>query len=109
MINSKQTLAARIIEILEEAKAQDITCLDVRSQTTVTDHMIICTGSSSRHVRALAQTVMTTLKAEGVIALHDSGLETGEWALIDFGDAVVHVMQKEMRAFYDLEGLWSRS
>ena len=100
------TLVTRIIEILENSKAVNIVHLHVGNKTTITDDMFICSGLSSRHVQSIAQILITTLKTEGIAALHVSGLETGEWALVDFGDAVVHVMQQETREFYNLEGLW---
>ena len=68
--------------------------------------MIICTGRSSRHVRAIAQSAMDTLKTAGLPSLSNTGLLTGEWALVDFGSMVLHVMQDECRERYQLESLW---
>ncbi|HHJ4328272.1 TPA: ribosome silencing factor [Klebsiella pneumoniae] len=94
------------IEALEELKGQDITPIDVRGKTSVTDFMLIASGTSSRHVKALAENVLEKAKAQGVRAIGCEGLDGGEWALLDLGDLVVHVMQSATRQFYDLERLW---
>lgn len=95
-----------LITALEDIQASDIVVIDVRKQTTITDFMIICSGRASRHVKAIAEHVMHVMKAAGLPALHLSGLETGDWALVDLGDFIVHVMQPDCRIFYNLEGLW---
>ncbi|WP_133127082.1 ribosome silencing factor [Legionella nagasakiensis] len=105
----KHPLLETLIASLEDIQANEITVLDVRDQTSVTDYMVICNGRSSRHVKSIAEHVMEQMKAAGLPALSHHGLEYGEWALIDFGDFVVHVMQPENRAFYNLEGLWQQT
>lgn len=92
--------------ILEDIQAIDITVIDVRKHTPITDYMIICSGRSSRHVRSIAEYVMEHMKAEGIKSISHTGLENGEWALVDFGNFIVHVLQPNMREFYNLEGLW---
>lgn len=96
----------QVISCLEDIQAIDTITLDVRKQTTITDYMIICSGRSSRHVKSIAEHLLENMKAHGVPALSSTGLDSGDWALIDFGDIVVHVLQPEIRAFYNLEGLW---
>ncbi|MBD9482687.1 ribosome silencing factor [Pseudomonas sp. PDM14] len=94
------------IAALEDVKAQDITTIDVRGKTSVTDFMVIASGTSSRHVKSLANEVLEKVKEHGVRPIGNEGLEGGEWALLDLGDVVVHVMQVATRQFYDLERLW---
>lgn len=95
---------------LEDSQAIDIVVIDVRNQTTVTDYMLIASGRSSRHVKAIAETAKERMKIEeGIPSLGEHGLENGDWVLVDFGDYVLHVMQPDSRAFYNLEGLWQDS
>ncbi len=96
-------------KLLDDAHALDITIIDVRKQTTITDFMIVCSGRSTRHVKAIAEQIMVGMKTADLPALHHSGLDGSEWALIDFGDCIVHVMQPDCRAFYNLEALWQDS
>ena len=95
-----------IINALEDLKAQNIVTLDVTRLTDVTDTLIIASGSSSRQVRALAQHAVEEAKKQGMPSIGIEGLDGGEWVLADFGDVVLHVMQPEVREFYDLEKLW---
>lgn len=92
---------------LEDLKAQNVVVLDVQKLTTVTDTMIICTGTSNRHVKSLAQSVAEAAKHAGHQPLGIEGAEQGEWVLVDLGGVVVHVMQAQARAFYQLEKLWA--
>lgn len=101
-----EQLVATLTAVLEEGKAKDILNIDVRDKTSVTDNMLIASGTSGRHVKALAHAIIEKAKANGVQPLGNEGLAVGEWALIDLDDVVVHVMQEETRKFYDLERLW---
>ncbi|HWR79226.1 MAG TPA: ribosome silencing factor [Pseudomonas sp.] len=94
------------VAALEDLKAQDITTIDVRGKTSITDFMVIASGTSSRQVKALVDNVLEKVKEQGIRPLGSEGLEGGEWALLDLGDIVVHVMQVATRQFYDLERLW---
>lgn len=95
------------IDALEDVKAEDILVLDVKGKTTVTDWVIVATGSSSRHVRSIANNVAVEAKKANASLLGTEGEEDGEWVLVDLGDVIVHVMQRQAREYYDLESLWS--
>lgn len=105
-MSDQQSFLKQLLKSLDDIQAIDVVVIDVKNQTSVTDYMIVCGGRSSRHVKAIAELVIEQMKAAGLPALSQNGLETGEWALIDFGDFVLHVMQSDSRAFYNLEGLW---
>ena len=101
-----EDLVKLAIAALEEIKAQDITTIDVRDKTSITDFMVIASGTSSRHVKSLVDNVLEKTKEQGVRPIGSEGLDSGEWALLDLGDIVVHVMLPTARQFYDLERLW---
>jgi ribosome-associated protein len=105
-MNSEE-LSSLIIEALEDVKAKDIVKLDVRNMTTVTDFMVVASGSSNRHVKALVDNVAEKAKEAGCRPVGIEGEEGGEWVLLDLQDALVHVMLPKVREFYNLEKLWS--
>ncbi|WP_444929872.1 ribosome silencing factor [Microbulbifer sp. SSSA002] len=95
------------LNALEDLKGKDIVDLDVSGLSDVMDSLLICTGTSSRQVKSLAENVVDDLKKEGIRPIGVEGVEQGEWVLVDYGDLVVHVMLADVRGFYDLEKLWS--
>jgi len=105
-MNSEE-LSDLIVDALEEIKGQDIIKLNVRDMTTVTDWMVVASGTSSRHVQALADNVAQRAKAAGHRPTGIEGESGSEWVLLDLQDALVHVMLPKVREFYNLEKLWS--
>ena len=103
---TSEELTDLVLDALSELKAQAVKSMDVRHLTTVTDVMIVATGRSARHVRALAEAVVERCKHAGEPPLGREGEAAGEWVLLDLGDVVVHFMQPQVREFYDLEKLW---
>lgn len=100
-------LQAFIVDKIDDIKAQNITTLDVRGKSTITDYLVICTGTSSRHVMSIADHLLEQARAAGIDTLGSEGRDTGEWIVVDLGETIVHVMQEESRELYQLEKLWS--
>lgn len=94
-------------DALEGMKAKEIVVLDVRGRSSVTDYMVVASGTSKRHVSSVAQEVVDKLKAAGQRPMGVEGQDVGDWVLVDVGSVVVHVMMPDARSFYDIERLWS--
>jgi ribosome-associated protein len=106
-MTDKQTdRLALVTHALESLKAKHITQLNVSALTSVADHMIIASGTSGRHLKALADKVVEVFKASGEPPLGVEGQSGGEWVLVDLGDILVHIMLPAVREYYDLEQLW---
>ncbi len=105
-MNSEQ-LSDLVIEALDDIKAKDVVRLDVRDMTTVTDYMIVASGTSNRHVKALVDNVTEKAREAGHRPIGVEGEDGGEWVLLDLQDTLVHVMLPKVREFYNLEKLWS--
>lgn len=91
---------------LEDMKAKEIVTLDVQGRSSVTDFMIIASGTSKRHVASVAEEVVVKVKESGMLPLGTEGQGASDWVLVDLGPVVVHVMMPDARSFYDLERLW---
>ena len=104
---NSEALSDLVIEALDDIKAKDIVKLDVRDMTTVTDYMIVASGTSNRHVQALVENVTEKARQAGHKPIGVEGEEGGEWVLLDLQDTLVHVMLPKVREFYNLEKLWS--
>lgn len=94
-------------DALDDLKGVDVIAIDVEDRTTVTDWMIVAGGTSQRHVKSLANSVIEKCKEGGVRPLGSEGEQEGDWILVDLGDVIVHVMTRESRDFYALEKLWT--
>lgn len=99
-------LLARIMQSLEDDKAEDIVTIPLKGKSAMADHMVICSGRSSRQVGAIAEKLTDALKQEMGVLSKVEGKEQGDWVLIDAGDVVVHVFRPEVREFYQLEKMW---
>ena len=102
-----ETLLKTVHAAVEELKAKDVTQIDVRGKSSVCDFMVIASGTSTRHVKSIADEVVRFAKKLDVMPLGVEGEREAEWVLVDLGDVVVHVMLPRVREFYALERLWS--
>ena len=100
-------LRNHVVAALEDLKGVNIVTLDVAALTPMTDYMVLVTGTSNRHVKALVDTANESSKAIGIQPLGIEGRESYDWVLVDLADVIVHVMNEEARNFYELERLWS--
>jgi ribosome-associated protein len=100
-------LQALVVDALEDIKGKDIEVIDTSKFNSLFDRLVIASGDSNRQTRALARHVQDKVKEAGGSVVSIEGEETGEWVLVDLGDVVVHVMQPAVRAYYNLEELWS--
>jgi len=96
-----------VIDKIDDLKGQDIIALDVQGKSSITDCMIICTGTSTRHVMSIANHVVQESRAAGMELFGMKGQEASDWIVVDLGEVIVHVMQEESRRLYELEKLWS--
>lgn len=94
------------VRAAESKKATDITVLDLTGITSFTDHFIICTGSNSRQIQAIADEIHLKLKDRGELPLSVEGYNQAEWVLLDYGDFLVHIFSPKSREYYALERLW---
>ena len=102
-------IADAAVGVLDDLKATEVRCLDVAHLTTMMDYMIVATGRSDRHVRALGDALVRHCKEQGIQVLGTEGESAGEWLLVDLVDVVVHIMLPRTRDFYEIEKLWEIS
>ncbi|WP_117233537.1 ribosome silencing factor [Vibrio maerlii] len=103
----REELKAFLADKADDMKAEDIVIVDVIGKSSVTDYMVICTGTSKRHVSSIAEHVSSEIKKVGLEPLGMDGEQEGEWVVLDMGTSMLHVMQEEQRELYQLEKLWS--
>ncbi|SDG50897.1 ribosome silencing factor [Alloyangia pacifica] len=103
---TSELILAAVLKSLDDNKAEETVQIDLRGKTSVCDHMVICSGRSSRQVASIAQKLAEDLKHELGVLCKTEGEETGDWVLIDAGDVIVHVFRPEVREFYQLEKMW---
>jgi ribosome-associated protein len=102
-----ELLRQRVVAALEELKAKDVHEIDVRGKTSIADILIIASGTSTRHVKSIADEVVKDAKQAGMMPLGVEGQREAEWVLVDLGDIIVHIMLPRIREFYGLERLWT--
>lgn len=107
-MKSKQLMQS-IVDAIGDAKGLNINVLDVQNLTDLTDFMIIVTGSSNRHVKSIMKMVIQKLREQGRRPIGVEGEQYGQWILLDFNDAIIHIMITEAREFYDLDSLWKET
>lgn len=105
-MNAEQ-LSTLVNDALADMKAQNVVTLDVGGMTSIADRIVVASGTSSRHVKSIADRVIERVKENGIKPLGVEGDATAEWVLVDIGDVIVHVMTPATRQYYDLERLWS--
>ncbi|MEL6516580.1 MAG: ribosome silencing factor [Pseudomonadota bacterium] len=103
---SSNALLERILSSLNDDKAEDVVVIDLSGKSEMADHMVICSGRSSRQVAAISEKLIDRLKQEFGVLSKVEGKDTGDWVLIDTGDTIVHVFRPEVREFYQLEKMW---
>jgi ribosome-associated protein len=98
-----------VVDKVDDLKARDVVVLDVSDKSNITDFMVICSGTSKTHVKAIAENLVVEAKQAGIQPLGVEGRESSEWVLVDLGDVILHVMQEQTRDFYQLEKLWAEN
>ncbi len=97
-----------ILNALDDAKAEETIAFNIEGRSSMADGMVVTSGRVNRHVVAISDQLVTKLKGMGQKDIRVEGLETADWVLVDAGDVIVHIMRPEVRAFYNLEKLWSK-
>ena len=104
---SNRGLAKKILELLQEFKAEEIVLIDVRETSNLADYLFICEGRSQLHCRGIAQNVVLRLKHQGDVHLGIEGELEGNWVLLDYGNIILHVFHPEIRKYYNIEKLYT--
>ena len=102
-----KAVAEMISTILDDKKAKDVSVIDIRGISILADYFVICHGTSTTHIKALADELEMKMEKAGCRYLHREGYNSARWILMDYGEVVVHIFHEEDRNFYNLERLWS--
>ena len=107
MYNIHNNITKKVHKVLLDNKAQDIIKINLEKKSSIADFMIICSGTSSRHVISLSNFLVEALKKENLNTLNVEGKSNGDWVLVDAGDIIIHLFRSEVREYYGLEKMWA--
>ena len=107
MFKVTDNMAKTIHKVLSDNKAKNITKINLEKKSSIADYMIICSGTSNRHVISLSNYLVEALKKENLNTLNIEGIRNGDWVLVDAGDIIVHLFRSEVREYYGLEKMWA--
>ena len=107
MFKVTNNIAKTIHKVLSDNKAKDITKINLEKKSSIADYMIICSGTSNRHVISLSNYLVEALKKENLNTLNVEGIRNGDWVLVDAGDIIIHLFRSEVREYYGLEKMWA--
>ena len=107
MYEMNNNITKKIHKVLSDNKAKDITKINLEKKSSIADFMIICSGTSNRHVISLSNYLVKALKKENLNTLNVEGIRNGDWVLVDAGDIIVHLFRSEVREYYGLEKMWA--
>ena len=107
MFKVTDNMAKTIHKVLSDNKAKNITKINLEKKSSIADFMIICSGTSNRHVISLSNYLVKALKKENLNTLNVEGIRNGDWVLVDAGDIIVHLFRSEVREYYSLEKMWA--
>ena len=107
MFKVTNNIAKKIHKVLSDNKAKNITKINLEKKSSIADFMIICSGTSNRHVISLSNYLVEALKKENLNTLNVEGKRNGDWVLVDAGDIIIHLFRSEVREYYGLEKMWA--
>ena len=107
MYKAQENISKKIYKVLLDNKARDIIKINLEKKSSIADFMIICSGTSNRHVIALSTYLVESLKKEKLNTLNVEGKRNGDWVLVDAGDIIIHLFRSEVREYYGLEKMWA--
>mgnify|MGYP001267106913 CR=1 FL=1 len=107
MLKTKNIISKKIHKVLLDNKAKDIIKINLKKKSSIADFMIICSGTSNRHVISLSDYLVEALKKENLKTLNVEGKRNGDWVLVDAGDIIIHLFRSEVRKYYNLEKMWA--